>query len=63
MCGTGLKVKLSKCEFFKSEIEYLGHIISAEGLRKCENKVGAIVDAPALHNITRVKSFAGMDAW
>jgi len=59
----GLKVKLSKCEFFKSEIEYLGHIISAVGLRKCENKVIAIVDALAPRNITQVKmvkSFAGM---
>ncbi|KAF0708423.1 Reverse transcriptase domain-containing protein [Aphis craccivora] len=55
---SGLKVKLSKCEFFKSEIEYLGHIISAKGLRKCENKVRAIVDAPAPCNITQVKSFA-----
>jgi len=35
----GLKDKLSKCEFFKSEIEYLGHVISVVGLRKCENKV------------------------
>jgi len=57
---SGFKVKLSKCEFFKSEIEYLGHIISAEGLRKCENKVRAIVDAPAPRNTTQVKSFAGM---
>ncbi|CAI6377455.1 unnamed protein product [Macrosiphum euphorbiae] len=51
---SGFKVKLSKCEFFKSEIEYLGHIISAEGSRKCENKIRAIVDAPAPCNITQV---------
>ncbi|VVC41753.1 Ribonuclease H-like domain,Integrase, catalytic core,Reverse transcriptase domain [Cinara cedri] len=56
----GLKVKLSKCEFFKSEIEYLGLIISAVGLRKCENKVRAIADAPAPRNTTQVKSFSGM---
>jgi len=56
----GLKVKLSKYEFFKSEIEYLGHIISVEGLRKCENKVRTIVDAPAPRNVTHAKSFAGM---
>jgi hypothetical protein len=39
LCKAGLKAKLSKCEFFKSDIEYLGHIISAVGLRKCENKI------------------------
>ena len=26
----GLELKLSKCEFFKSEITYLGHIVSSE---------------------------------
>ena len=27
----GLKMKWSKCDFFKSEIHYLGHLISPEG--------------------------------
>ena len=26
--ATGLKLKESKCDFFKSEIHYLGHLIS-----------------------------------
>ena len=28
----GLKIKLSKCQFFKSHLHYLGHRISANGL-------------------------------
>ena len=28
----GLKMKHSKCDFFKSKIHYLGHLISAEGI-------------------------------
>ena len=28
----GLKMKCSKCDFFKSEIHYLGHLISPEGI-------------------------------
>ena len=28
----GLKLKPSKCKFFKSEITYLGHIVSNEGI-------------------------------
>ena len=27
----GIKLKMSKCEFFKSEIEYLGHLVSGKG--------------------------------
>lgn len=56
----GLRVKLSKCEFFKKVLCYLGHKISAEGLSKCDDKIKAIVEAPAPTNITQVKSFAGL---
>ena len=30
--GAKLTLKLEKCEFFKAEVEYLGHVISADGL-------------------------------
>ena len=28
----GLKVKLEKCSFFKKEVQYLGHMVSEEGV-------------------------------
>ena len=28
----GLKLKLSKCEFFNEKIEYLGHTVSSKGV-------------------------------
>ena len=28
----GLKLKASKCEFFKKEVQYLGHIVSDKGI-------------------------------
>ena len=28
----GLKLKLKKCEFFKTKISYLGHILSKDGI-------------------------------
>src|SRR5215469_18197989 len=37
-------LKLKKCEFFKNEIEYLGHIISGEGMQMSPDKVKAILD-------------------
>ena len=33
----GLKMKHSKCDFFKSEIHYLGHLISPEGISPLPN--------------------------
>ena len=38
----GLKLKLSKCEFFKEQIQFLGHIVSKEGIATCPEKVHAV---------------------
>lgn len=40
----GLRLKKSKCEFFKDEVNYLGHIISKHGLRKDPAKIKALAD-------------------
>ena len=42
----GLKMKHSKCDFFKSEIHYLGHLISPEGISPLPNKLDSIKHMP-----------------
>ena len=43
----GLKMKRSKCDFFKKEIHYLGHLISTEGISPLPNKLDCIQHMPA----------------
>ena len=46
----GLKIKLSKCQFLKTHLHYLGHRISADGLKPLPEKLKAIKNlAPAKH--------------
>ena len=60
LAEAGLTVKKEKCEFFKDEINYLGHKISKEGLKKSDDKVKAILNAPRPTNITEVRKLAGL---
>ena len=55
-----LKMKRSKCDFFKKHIHYLGHLISADGIRPLKDKLDTIRDMPALHNSKEVKQFLGL---
>ena len=41
-------------------IEYLGHIISAQGLHTSKSKTKVIVEAPRPQNISQLRSFLGM---
>lgn len=45
-----LKANLEKCEFFKDNITYCGHIINAGGLQKSPVKVNAVLNAPKPEN-------------
>ena len=42
LCHAKLSMKLSKCHFFAKEIQYLGHILSVEGIRPVPAKTEAI---------------------
>eukprot|EP00731_Ephydatia_muelleri_P019872 Em0012g697a len=57
---SGLKLKLSKCSFLLSSVEYLGHRISAAGIQPTEDKKKAILQAPAPKNVTELKSWLGL---
>ena len=48
-----LKIKLSKCQFFKSHLHYLGHRISANGLEPLPEKLEAIKNLAPARNINK----------
>lgn len=54
-----LYAKLSKCDFFKSEVEFLGHVVGHEGVKVDPTKVKAVQDWPALACVKDVQSFLG----
>ena len=56
----GLKIKREKCKFMESEVCYLGHKIDCNGLHPLDDKVKAIVEAPAPRNVTELKSYLGL---
>ena len=60
LAAAGMKLKPEKCSFMMTEVEYLGHKISAKGLQPTTQKVRAIVEAPQPTNVTQLKSFLGM---
>ena len=55
----GLRLKPSKCEFFKLQVTYLGHIVSKDGIKTDPKKIEAIKDWPVPKTVTEVKSFLG----
>uniref|UniRef100_A0AAQ5ZUW2 Reverse transcriptase/retrotransposon-derived protein RNase H-like domain-containing protein n=1 Tax=Amphiprion ocellaris TaxID=80972 RepID=A0AAQ5ZUW2_AMPOC len=59
----GLKVKLSKCEFFKKEVKYLGHVISADGVSTDPDKIAAVAGWPHPNTTTEMRSFLGFASY
>lgn len=56
----GFKLKKERCEFFLTEITYLGHRITEHGVLPTEEKVKAIQNAPTPRNASELKSFLGL---
>ena len=56
----GLKLKPSKCDVFKTEINYLAHHVSKKGVLPSKKSLEAIVECPPPDTYTKVKSFVGL---
>ena len=60
MCGEyGLSLRTSKCKFAQAEVECLGHILTAGGVRPSPKKTEALSAIPFPKDKTAVKSFLG----
>ena len=60
LAKAGLKCKIDKCLFCQPEIEYLGYIITKEGIKPQPKKVQAILDMQCPSTKTEVRHFLGM---
>ena len=54
---SGMRLKREKCSFLLPSVEYLGHVISAEGLKTSDSKVKAVTNAPIPTNVSELRSF------
>ena len=55
-----LKLKPSKCAFFKEEITYLGHRVSAEGVKPATINIDKILKKRPPRTYTEIREFLGM---
>ncbi|KAK1651826.1 hypothetical protein QYE76_069631 [Lolium multiflorum] len=55
-----LYVKRSKCSFAQQSLEYLGHIISADGVSTDPTKIEAVQHWPQPTNPTQLRGFLGL---
>lgn len=56
----GISINLAKCEFGKSELNFLGYHVSKEGLRPLDEKVKIITEFPRPQTIQELRRYLGM---
>ena len=55
-----LKLKMEKCSFLKKHIQYLGHIVSGDGLKPVPEKISSIQQMPHPYTQNEIKQFLGL---
>ena len=61
--AAGLKFKPSKCQLFHRAVDFLGHVISKEGVKTQPSKIEAVVNWERPKSKREVKSFLGLTGY
>jgi Reverse transcriptase (RNA-dependent DNA polymerase). len=56
----GLKLQPDKCEYLRPELEYLGHLITKDGVKPNPAKINTVKNFKNPLNVTQVQSFLGL---
>ena len=56
----GLMLNKEKCKFHMSELEFMGHLLSAQGIWPSQTKVEAVTEARQPESAAEVRSFLGL---
>ena len=59
----GLKLKPTKCQFVCREVEYLGHLITPQGLKPNPRLVVAVKEFPVPQNLKQLRQFLGLASY
>ena len=59
----GLRLKPPKCHFVQLEVEYLGHVVSAGGVRTDPKKLRAVENFQTPVDVKTVRSFTGLASY
>ncbi|KAI3678914.1 hypothetical protein L6452_38218 [Arctium lappa] len=55
-----LYAKFSKCEFWLQEVQFLGHVVNAEGIKVDPAKIEAVMDWESPKSASEIRSFLGL---
>ena len=58
-----LYAKFSKCEFWLTEVRFLGHVVSASGVSVDLEKVEVVMSWERPKSVFEIRSFLGLDGY
>jgi len=59
LARVGLQLKPEKCEFHVTKVDFLGFVVTSEGIRVSESKIQAVLSWEQPKNITQMQQFLG----
>ncbi|CAM4964110.1 unnamed protein product [Rotaria socialis] len=59
----GAYCKIDKCHFCKTQLKYLGHIVSKEGIHPDPDKLNAVREYPVPAKLKAVRTFLGLSSY
>ena len=60
---SGLTLKIDKCNFCKTQLKYLGHVVSQDGIRPDPDKLKAVREYPVPNHLKAVRTFLGLTSY